>query len=367
MVEVGHDDLEALVLLTKQEGFGHNCSIVADESSTCRTGVLRLDNGGHNFVRSGHQQHGDASSTGLPSADSRHKPISIHATGDPLLCALHHVVVTTGLSTSSDAGDIAACKGLADGEDCNLLTTEDLWDHLLLHPFGAVLQDHWDSNDVTTAQPILEARAEWTSCLLIADHLVEVVKLLGLHCTPHEPIWSPLQVLSGALGHCNETCITTLLSKGGARGLVRLLALQSFWHHLLGDELAQGLPQDPVRLLEVWRFEALLIGRLGERHARDGSCVGLLLLLSWGICQPALLQTLVLVQNISSVQAIEVLCGILASCIQEHLKAAWVHLGKLGDIVDISINDDPAIVRSVVLRNFLLGECGSICSCDRHL
>mmetsp|Transcript_19776 Transcript_19776/g.52870 ORF Transcript_19776/g.52870 Transcript_19776/m.52870 type:complete len:298 (-) Transcript_19776:860-1753(-) len=94
MVEVRHDDLESLVLVAEQISFRHNSALEGDEGSACSAGVLRFDDLRlHRLIAFDHQ-HGDATSTSATSAYRCHEIISVHATRDPLLGAVHDIILT---------------------------------------------------------------------------------------------------------------------------------------------------------------------------------------------------------------------------------------------------------------------------------
>jgi len=152
VVEVAHDDDEALILLAEQVLDGHPDVLELHKRRRGRRRVGRLDRRRLDALASRDQQHREA----LGRAAAGHEVVGEHAVRDPfpverlavrlagckdrgadLLCAVHDVVLPVGrlLRRRTKAGNITARKRLRDRQAHLLLAGQDLLGHFLLELF----------------------------------------------------------------------------------------------------------------------------------------------------------------------------------------------------------------------------------------
>mmetsp|Transcript_149065 Transcript_149065/g.211822 ORF Transcript_149065/g.211822 Transcript_149065/m.211822 type:complete len:375 (+) Transcript_149065:718-1842(+) len=360
MVEVGHDNLEALVDPLDNVPLGNDTVFVGHVGGASGAGVLGLHNRSLHSVGAGDQHHGDASGAGLACAHRRDEPVRIHPACDPLLGAVDNKVLTGFIKHGggAESGHVGASEGLSDRQDDRLVSLDDGGHHLLLHPVGAILEQHRQPDGNRAIQAILVAGAHGTASLLLNHQLVEVGELFRLHDSAAEARGN-LQVFARALDHGNEAQVAHALSHLLA-GWRRLhLALQSLLAGLAAEELASGQTQLHVRLVEVGRLEALHVAGFCEGHLAD-FCDALHHLLGRraGICKATLFEARVLVQNLNAMKSKEVLRRILAGIFQKDVGATGMNSSELGDIVHVAVHNDPSIISLVMLRHFLARDAG---------
>mmetsp|Transcript_25153 Transcript_25153/g.55727 ORF Transcript_25153/g.55727 Transcript_25153/m.55727 type:complete len:398 (+) Transcript_25153:332-1525(+) len=301
MVEVGHDDLEATTLLTEEVLLRDNGAFICNVGCACSARVLRFDRGALDSIALRHKHHGDTLRSWPTSPHGSDEPLRIHAPRDPLLGSRDDVVLAAGIENGlrPDGGNVASCKGLADGEDAGLVASEQRRDGQFLHPGCPVLEDHGHADGAGPVKAVLPARTHRSAPLLLHHQLVEVIKFLRLHQAPHETFRGHLQVLSWPLHHGNDAHVAKELPEILAGYSASCLALQGVLQGLLGEELPHGFPESNVRLLEVRRAEALQVSRLSIRRLADFAkgfsrrCPG-----RASVLQATLLQPSVLVQNL---------------------------------------------------------------------
>mmetsp|Transcript_24747 Transcript_24747/g.39649 ORF Transcript_24747/g.39649 Transcript_24747/m.39649 type:complete len:249 (+) Transcript_24747:276-1022(+) len=145
MVEVIHDQLEALVLLAQQVAHRHQHVVEDHQGSPAAGGVGGLDLACVHRLRPLDQQHRDAAGPWAAGAHGRDEVVCIGTLCDPLLDPVDNVVLAIrGLSCSGlDGSYIAAGKRLTDGEATPLLALQQLRTYGPLHLFTAEVVDCW--------------------------------------------------------------------------------------------------------------------------------------------------------------------------------------------------------------------------------
>mmetsp|Transcript_19775 Transcript_19775/g.52863 ORF Transcript_19775/g.52863 Transcript_19775/m.52863 type:complete len:584 (-) Transcript_19775:2-1753(-) len=362
VVKVRHDDLEPLVLLDEDVPFGHHGALVGDEGSACGAGVLRLDDLRLHRVVALDQEHGDAPCAGAAGAHRGHEVVRVHAASDPLLGAVHDVVLSRRVQHGGCAQgrDVAPSERLADGQAARLLPAEDGREELVLHPRRAVLDDHRHADRVGRVHAVLPAWAHQADAFLLDHQLVEIIELLRRDHSTHEAMLRVLEMLAGPLAHGVDAHLARLQSEVRVRRRTISLACHGVLIHVLGPPLAKRFPKGDVGLFEVWGVHSLQVRGLSVWHGAES------FLLFGRRRQPmleanhvALHEARILGQHLVPVQREEILRRVLARVVQQRHPAAGVHLRELGDIVDGAVHDHPSILWGVVLLHLLQSEIRS--------
>mmetsp|Transcript_20160 Transcript_20160/g.35830 ORF Transcript_20160/g.35830 Transcript_20160/m.35830 type:complete len:219 (+) Transcript_20160:509-1165(+) len=142
VVEVLHDVLKALVLLSQQVRLWNLDVVKGDVGGARRpnTGALHLPRLHARHVLL-HEEEAQAAHASSARTAGHGEVVSEDAVGDPLLLAVEYVVVSFELGGGLQVGHIAACCRLCDGKAADFLTPQALWDHALLHLRGGMVVD----------------------------------------------------------------------------------------------------------------------------------------------------------------------------------------------------------------------------------
>lgn len=253
VVEVGEDDIDALVLLTQQVLDRDLDVVKGDVGGAGSGGVRGLDGLGLNALAAGDEEHRQA----LAGVDTGDEVVREDTVGDPLLGAVDNVVLAVGglLGGGAEAGNVGAGKGFGDGEADLLLAREALLLDLGLEGgvLVAVVENAGETNDHTGHVAVLEAAAGSADSLLGADHVVEVVKLLAVDGTIEEV--DTVEVLAGTHSHVEDTSLGHAVDKLLGDDLAGALLLESLGGDVLVGEDAHGLLELAVAVLEVRGLE----------------------------------------------------------------------------------------------------------------
>ena len=354
VVEVGQDDIDALVLLAEQVLDGNLDVVKGDVGGAGRRRVRGLDRLGLDALAALDEEHRQT----LLGLDAGDKVVGEDTVGDPLLGAVDDVVLAVGGlgGGGAETGDVGAGEGLGDGQADLLLAGEDLLGDALLEGrvLVAVVEDAGQADDHAGHVAVLETAAGDAHLLLRHDHVVEVVELLALDGAVEQV--DAVQVLAGTHAHVQDAGLGHLVDQVLADELAGALLLESLGgEHLIG-ELADGLLEAAVAVVEVGALElggepeGLGVGD-GREVAGLGGDDGLLLALDGADGQ-----VVVLDQHLVPVEVVEGRGGVLAADLAEDGLTTGVGVEELGDIVDNGVDDEPGAVLGVVLLDLLAGE-----------
>ena len=169
-------------------------------------------------------------------------------------------------------------------------------------------------------------------------------------------------------------------NSGKPSGLVRLLP-QLLWKllrfvpgvtigdDLFVDELADGSAESPVRIVVIRRIEVLVPARVAVgyefsegvdiiRRSRGGGGGGRR---GGGrrSCNIANveLRSVFLQSRGSVMEFLEFLCCVLPSLLEKYVLSSWVVTEEIGDIIDLSADDNPAVLVCLVFGYFFESIC----------
>eukprot|EP00732_Lithocolla_globosa_P003583 Lithocolla_globosa_v1_NODE_2945_length_1815_cov_5.456250.p2 type:complete len:359 gc:universal NODE_2945_length_1815_cov_5.456250:560-1636(+) len=259
MIEVGHNQAEALVEVSDEVLLWHDSVLVCDKGRASGTGVTRFDDFCLHGVAAGDKQQRKTTSSGFSGPDGGDEIIGVHATCDPFLSSIDDEVFAGSIEVcaSAEICHIAACKRLADGKTDSFLATEHGRGDFLLHFRRSKLEHTRQTDGDSSVQSVFKTGGHSAGTLLLNDQFVEIVKLFRLHDTPHQAVWSPLEVRPRSLCHCNDAYSARLHPQLLGRGSVGLFTLESFGEDLLRKPLAHREAQVDVGFLEIGRLQTL--------------------------------------------------------------------------------------------------------------
>lgn len=255
VVEVGHDDFEALVFFANEVLDG-DLDVFEGDVGGARgpdAGAVHLAGGdtGHGLFDE-EDRNAVHAGVGGASADSNGKVVGPDTVGDPFLLTVDNVVLSIW---SLDGGggqtsDIGSSIRLGDGQTDSLLAVDNTWDDTVLDLLGGGLDDWWETNAETSDNVPDETSGSGTGNLIGEDELVEGIPLL--RCD------------SGALVFGVLGLVTSTDETGEPAALAHIL-VDLFWNTLglipLGDVWLDLLfypstnlgTESGVGLVVVWR------------------------------------------------------------------------------------------------------------------
>ncbi|KAI3481623.1 hypothetical protein L1887_55848 [Cichorium endivia] len=353
VVEVGEDVVDAHAVLADEVLFGHLDIVKRDVGGAGGGGVGGLDLLGLDVAGGARDaDHGEA----LVGLDGGGKVVGEGAVGDPLFGAVDNVVlaVVGEGGGGAEAHDVGAGKGFGDGEADELVAGEDGLDNLLLELVGAKVHHGGQADDHAAVEGVAEATLSAADELLGEDEFVEVVELLALDAGKEG---ASVEVLAGAHAHGVDAVLAEHLDELDVGTLARVLAALRHLDNVLVDVLAPLALEVAVRVVKVGRVVGggepggLSVGDAGRAAERVWLELGLLAL--DGADDEALV--LGLGEDLAAVEAEEGLGGVLTGdlFVVEDVLTTRVELGKLGDVVDLGVDDDPEVALLVVLGDLL--------------
>mmetsp|Transcript_42659 Transcript_42659/g.99434 ORF Transcript_42659/g.99434 Transcript_42659/m.99434 type:complete len:288 (+) Transcript_42659:752-1615(+) len=247
MVEVLHDDTEALVLLSDQIGHGNFDLIELYISRAAGPDALAVHPLGHDPwhripLEQQHRHPSHPLSTRPHSASEvvREDPI-----GDPLLVAVHDVEIPLSDGGGLDGCHVAASGWLCDVQRDDLPPHEAVRRHALLHLLRAEVQHGRQANLEPLDEAPQDASAAAPGKLVHEDELMEVVQVL----------WSLLghKIEGTRMGphhHWQQTSLCTLHVRLPGHCLVHLPLAHEGHDVLFHEAPTPGAPR-LVRLLVV--------------------------------------------------------------------------------------------------------------------
>ena len=182
VVEVGHDDPEALVLLADQVLDGHLDVLKGDVGGAGGPDALAVHAaGGHAGEVTLDEKQRNAVHAGAAGAHGSSKVVGPDAVGDPLLLAVDNVVLAVlgKLGLAGEVGHVGAGVGLRDGQADALVAVEDTRQDAVDERLLAEL-DEGRAADAEAADDVPDETARAGAGQLVRqEHLVEEIPLLG--------------------------------------------------------------------------------------------------------------------------------------------------------------------------------------------
>mmetsp|Transcript_42599 Transcript_42599/g.92816 ORF Transcript_42599/g.92816 Transcript_42599/m.92816 type:complete len:291 (-) Transcript_42599:114-986(-) len=244
VVEVLHDDTEALVLLADEVG-GWHLDIVklhirgAAWPHALAVHALRRDPW-HGVALQ--QQHGYASHACAASSHCHGEVVRKDPICDPLLVAIDEVEVPLPLGSSLDVGHVAPRTRLSDVQANDLLAHEACWSNSLDHVRAAEVQ-HWRKTNLKALYKAPQDAAAGTPRELIDEnHLVEVVKILRCGA------WYEVICTRSSSDNARQKSCLVALDVCVLGNLLVHLPLADVWQNVGLHEVAATLPPILVRL-----------------------------------------------------------------------------------------------------------------------
>lgn len=348
VVEVGHDDTEALVLLAEQVLHRDLDILKGDVGGSGGPHTLTVHAAGADTGTTLNEQQTDAVHALAASSDSSGEVVGPDTVCDPLLLTVDDEVlaILAELGLTRQVGNITTGIGLGNGQADTLVTGQDAGHDAILEGLGTKLHDGGAADSETSDQVPDETTRAGAGQFISEKHLVEEIPALG-----GNRLDAIGDVLSGIMdaqetGKISTTTHLLVDFLGHALGLVPLsnIGLNFILHPLtnLGTESS-------VRLIKVGRVVALIPRGIGKGNhvakwlegfrlliARAGGCLllgsrsssglglglGLGFSLGFGVERADLQLALVLFEDALVVVFPKDLGGVLSSDTSENLFAA---------------------------------------------
>lgn len=180
-LEVGHDDLKALVLLADQVLYGDLDILEGDICGSARPDTLAVHPpGGDATEATLNEENTDAVHAWATRSDSGSEVFRVDAIGDPLLLSIDDVVfaVVAELGFASDIGHIGTSIRFGDGQTDALVAVYDIWHDPVDECLLTMLDNRGSTDTETSDQVPHEATTTRSRELVSQEQLVEEVPLL---------------------------------------------------------------------------------------------------------------------------------------------------------------------------------------------
>jgi hypothetical protein len=276
VVEVCHDDFEALVLFADEVLNWHFDVFEGDVGSTARPDTLAVHAAGADAAEAAFdEQDGDAVHAFVGGADcssevvgpecisdcteDERRSIDLPDTvGDPLLLAVDDVVlaILAQLGLAGKICNIRAGIRLGDGQADALVTTENVGKDTVFESLLSVLVDRWATNTKSTEDVPDETTRARTRQLICDQELVEQIPLL---C--RDTGGSVLDEMCRVWVDSEETREPSTLSHGlvhAVWNLLRFVPLGDVRHDLVLHPLTDLGAEVCMSLVEVWGVVAVV-------------------------------------------------------------------------------------------------------------
>lgn len=367
VVEVGHDDLETLVLLAEQVLNGDLDVLHGDPGRSGRKHTLSVHSSGLKTLHASlEEQNGDTvhAGAGAAGSDGNGEVVGPDTVGDPLLDTVDNVVLSVGgeLGGGGDVGDIGTGIGLGDTQTDSLGTVEQAGEDSLLEGLLGELDHGGETNAVASEQVPGETSGSGSHDLVGDDELVKHVVLLNGHASGLDRGVLG-ELLVGSSERASKVSSLAHLLEDLLGDLLLLVPLLDEGLNLLLDPLSDLVSQLGVRLLVVGVVVAVVpvgvgvgdqvsVGLQGGGVVRGNhSSSGV----SFSVFKGSDLE---LVSNLSHnlggvVVFVEKLGSVFSCDSLENLFSAGVIFLKLGKVENVTVDDDPKRFGRVVLRNLL--------------
>lgn len=253
MVEVGHDDLEALVLLAKQVLHGDLDVLEGNIGGAAAPDTLAVHAAGADTARLPFdEEEGESVHAALASADGSSEVVGPAAVGDPLLLTIDNIVlaILRQLSLAGKVGNITASIRLSNGQTDTLITVDNARQDPVDERLLAELDKRRATNAVATEHVPHHTTAAGARELIRQNHLVEEIPVLRsnrLH---------PMGSLVHGVLDTEQTGQITLLTHRLVelrRNLLALFPVVNEGLDLVLDELPDLVAEGGVGLIEVGR------------------------------------------------------------------------------------------------------------------
>lgn len=367
VVEVGHDDLETLVLLAEQVLHGDLDVLHGDPGGAGRQHTLGVHSSGLKTLHASlEQQNGNTvhAGAGAAGSDGNGEVVGPDTVGDPLLDTVDNVVLSVGgqLGGGGDVGDIGAGVGLGDTQTDSLGAVEQTGENSLLEGLLGKLDHGRQTNAVATKQVPGETSGASSHDLVGDDELVEHVVLLNGD-GGNLDVGVLGQLLVGGSERAGKVTSLAHLLEDLLGDLLLLVPLLDEGLNLLLDPLSDLVTQLGVGLLVVGVVVAVVPvgvgvgdevsvgleggGLVGGNHGSGG--------VGFSVFKGSDLELLSdSSHNLGGVVVlVEKLGGVFSCYSLENLLAAGVFVLEFSEVENVAVNDDPQRFGRVVLRNLL--------------
>lgn len=253
VVEVGHDDLESLVLLANQVLHGHLDVLEGNVGGTTAPDTLAIHLAGADAASlTLDKKDAQTVHTGLAGTHSGGEVIRVHTVGDPLLLAVDNVVlaILAELGLAAQVGNITAGIGLSDSQTDALVTGQNAGQNAVDKGLLAELHERWATNTEATDQVPDQATAASAGQLIGEQHLMEEIPVLWSHGL--DTVGSVLLLVLATQKTSQVATLTHLLVDVG-RDLLSLIPLMDIRLDLALNPLTDLLAESSVCLVEVRR------------------------------------------------------------------------------------------------------------------
>lgn len=251
VVEVGHDDLEALVLLADQVLDGDLDVLEGNVGGTAAPHTLAVHLAGGDATSAAlNEKHGDAVHAGTAGANGGGEVVAPDTVGDPLLLTVDDIVlaVLRELSLACQVSNVATGIRLSDGEADALVSVKDSR-HDPLDKFGLAELGHWRGSDAKAADEVPhEASTACARELIGEEHLMEEVPLLHGHAL--YTVLCKVCLIFHAQQASQVSALAHLLVDR-VRNLLGLVPLGDVGHDFLLNPLSHFVAESGVSLVEV--------------------------------------------------------------------------------------------------------------------
>lgn len=183
---------------------------------------------------------------------------------------------------------------------------------------------------------------------------MQIIKLLAINRAPEQSL--SMQMLAGAQAHGQNSRLRHAVDQLLANVGTILLLLLRLGRHISIRELADGALQAAMAVLEV---RALELGSEPEGFGvGDGAQVAGLQVEDFGLLvgDGSDAEVAVFMEDLLSVEVVEVDGGVLAGDLSEHDAPTGVGVNEIGEVIDFVVDDAPQGVFGGVFCDFFTGE-----------
>mmetsp|Transcript_12214 Transcript_12214/g.23643 ORF Transcript_12214/g.23643 Transcript_12214/m.23643 type:complete len:546 (-) Transcript_12214:425-2062(-) len=261
VVEVVHDVLESLVLLSNQILHRDLHIIEGDERSAAapHAHAVHLPRA-HACELSGHQQKRETPEAGFSSPACDGEVVCKHSVGDPLLLPVEDVVLPVGglRGSCGQIRNVAAGCRLCDAQADELVSVQTGLHHPVLQGLGAPVEDGRESDRETAKQPPRQPSTASSANLVNDDTPVESVEFFGLDSSGNLRACILHRGPVGANGGLQDPCCSRAFEEGLGE-LLRLVPRVDLPCHLGLDPLSNCAPHRLVGVVVVPRVVPALV------------------------------------------------------------------------------------------------------------
>lgn len=365
VVKVGHDDLEALVLLAEEVLHGDLDVLHGNPGGAGRQHTLSVHSSGLEALHASlEEKDGDTVHAGAASSDGNGEVVSPDTVGDPLLDTVDNEELAVGglLGGGGDVGDIGTGVGLGDAQTDSLGSVEQAGEDSLLEGLLGEL-DHGGETDAVASEEVPgETTRAGSHDLVSDDELVEHVVLLDGHAGGLD-VGVLGKVLVVDAERAGEVASLAHLLEDLLGDLLVIIPLLDKGLNLLLDPLSDLVSEGGVGLLVVRVVVAVVPVGVGVGHevsvgleggglVRGNHC-------SCGVGVSVFKGSDFELDSDSShnlgsvVVFVEKLGGVFSCYSFENLFSAGVFFLEFSEVENVSVDDNPQRFGGVVFSNLL--------------